>query len=80
MTTLNEAAGWAHALEELVKHLAPRFRRIEARQRALSYLRGLLAPLERKNGWHLAEAAGAHARRPARLPWARPLGRRGGTR
>ena len=26
--------------------------------RALSYLRGLLAPLERKNGWQLAEAAG----------------------
>jgi SRSO17 transposase len=25
---------------------------------SLSYLRGLLAPLERKNGWHLAEAAG----------------------
>ena len=26
--------------------------------RALSHLRGLLSPLERKNGWHLAEAAG----------------------
>ena len=24
----------------------------------MTYLRGLLAPLERKNGWHLAEAAG----------------------
>jgi hypothetical protein len=24
----------------------------------LAYLRGLLAPLERKNGWQLAEAAG----------------------
>ena len=58
MTAVSEAAGWARALEELVGHLAPRFRRIEARQRALSYLRGLLAPLERKNGWHLAEAAG----------------------
>ncbi|AWK84947.1 IS701 family transposase [Azospirillum thermophilum] len=58
MTVIAETAGWARALEELVEHLAPRFRRVEVRQRALSYLRGLLAPLERKNGWHLAEAAG----------------------
>ncbi len=58
MTAVSEAAGWASALEDLVEHLARRFRRVEMRQRALSYLRGLLAPLERKNGWHLAEAAG----------------------
>jgi SRSO17 transposase len=35
-----------------------RFARAEARQRAEVYLRGLLSPLERKNGWQLAEAAG----------------------
>ncbi|MCW2237104.1 IS701 family transposase [Azospirillum canadense] len=58
MTTIAEAERWASALEHLVEQLAPRFRRLEARQRALTYLRGLLAPLERKNGWHLAEAAG----------------------
>ena len=34
------------------------FGRAEPRRRALAYLQGLLAPLERKNGWHLAEAAG----------------------
>jgi SRSO17 transposase len=33
--------------------------RIEPRRRAASYLRGLLAPVERKNGWQLAEVAGA---------------------
>ena len=33
-------------------------------RRALSYLGGLLAPLERKNGWQLAEAVGD--RRPRR--------------
>ena len=35
-----------------------RFARAEARRRAEVYLRGLLSPLERKNGWQLAEAAG----------------------
>jgi SRSO17 transposase len=45
-------------LDELAERIAPRFCRIEARQRARSYLGGLMAPLERKNGWHLAEAAG----------------------
>src|SRR5688572_15622801 len=58
MTTLVEVAGWAGALEQLVAGLASRFYREAGVQRALSYLRGLLAPLERKNGWQLAEAAG----------------------
>jgi SRSO17 transposase len=38
--------------------LGPRFARADARWRAQRYLRGLLSPLERKNGWQLAEAAG----------------------
>jgi len=42
----------------LAGRIAPRFVRAEPRRRALAYLRGLLAPLERKNGWQLAEAAG----------------------
>jgi SRSO17 transposase len=58
MTTLVEVEGWAGALEELVAGLASRFCREAGVRRALSYLRGLLAPLERKNGWQLAEAAG----------------------
>jgi SRSO17 transposase len=49
---------WALGLEELAGRIAPRFIRAEPRRRALAYLRGLLAPLERKNGWQLAEAAG----------------------
>lgn len=36
-----------------------RFRRVEPRRRVGGYLRGLLAGLERKNGWTLAEHAGA---------------------
>src|SRR5919107_6235389 len=58
MTALVEVDGWAGALERLVAGLASRFCRDAGVRRALSYLRGLLAPLERKNGWHLAEAAG----------------------
>jgi SRSO17 transposase len=45
---LDAVAGW----------IAPRFGRAEPRRRAATYLRGLLAPVERKNGWQLAEAAG----------------------
>ena len=58
MTSVEAAEDWARGLDELAERIAPRFRRIEARHRARSYLSGLLAPLERKNGWHLAEAAG----------------------
>jgi SRSO17 transposase len=58
MTTVGTAEGWTRALDALAARIAPRFVRAEPRRRALAYLRGLLAPLERKNGWQLAEAAG----------------------
>src|SRR4051794_41789842 len=58
MTDVNEAEGWAKGLDGLAGRLAPRFGRVEPRRRLLAYLRGLLAPLGRKNGWQLAEAAG----------------------
>jgi SRSO17 transposase len=58
MPTMDDAGDWARGLEELVARLRPRFGRVEPRRRALAYLRGLLAPVERKNGWQLAEAAG----------------------
>jgi len=50
--------GWAAALGTLVDRLAPAFARVESRRRALAYVQGLLSPVERKNGWQLAEAAG----------------------
>src|SRR6478752_3172591 len=58
MAAFEEAATWAAELERLGACIAPRFGRVEPRRRALAYLRGLLAPIERKNGWQLAEAAG----------------------
>ncbi len=58
MTDVNEAEGWVRGLDELAERLAPRFVRAEAHRRAVAYLRGLLAPVERQNGWQLAAAAG----------------------
>ena len=58
MVTQVEVQGWAERLDDVVGRLAPRFARAEPRRRAAAYLRGLLAPVERKNGWQLAEAAG----------------------
>src|SRR5262249_31893956 len=42
-------------LDELHARIARRFARAEARSRARRYLAGLLSPIERKNGWQLAE-------------------------
>lgn len=41
----------AEVLAELHARIAPRFRRAEVRTRARHFLQGLLAPVERKNGW-----------------------------
>ena len=60
-----EAEAWARGLDEVMARLAPRFGRAEPRRKAGALWRmcagccwRLLAPLERKNGWQLAEAAG----------------------
>jgi hypothetical protein len=45
-------------VQESMTRLRPHFRRPEAHQHAADYLRGLIADLERKNGWQLAEHAG----------------------
>ena len=52
-----EAARWADGIERAHECIARRFRRPEPRQRALEYLKGLLSPVERKNGWQPAEQA-----------------------
>jgi SRSO17 transposase len=43
---------------DIERRLAPYFERVEPRQRAMAYLRGLLSPVERKNSWQLAEMSG----------------------
>jgi SRSO17 transposase len=54
-----DLAGWVAALDAVVELISGRFARVEPRRRVGAYLRGLLAGLERKNGWTLAEHAGA---------------------
>jgi SRSO17 transposase len=49
---------WAGELGALHERFVHRFHREEPRQSALAYMRGLIAPLQRKNGWTLAEEAG----------------------
>lgn len=64
-------AGGLRALHERFVH---RFARSEPRESVLAYMRGLIAPLEWKNGWTLGEEAG-HAgpdrihRLPNRIDW-----------
>ena len=48
----------AEALDEVHVRIGPRFRRAEVRRRVRRFLSGLLAPVERKNGWQLAEVLG----------------------
>ncbi len=58
MTHASNAHRWADQLDDLLARIPHRFGRIEPRRRARAYLQGRLSPLERKNGWHLAEASG----------------------
>jgi|SRR5579859_3061833 len=49
---------WVKGLTTLHAHIGRHFVRSEPRRHALTYLKGLIAPLERKNGWHIAEWGG----------------------
>jgi len=55
---LETVRAWALWLTEVERRLLPHFPRHEARRRAWAYIRGLLSPVERKNGWQLAEVNG----------------------
>ncbi|MEU9117739.1 IS701 family transposase, partial [Streptomyces sp. NPDC048483] len=44
---------WAGELDAVHERFGHRFSRTEPRESALAYMRGLIAPLERKNGWTL---------------------------
>lgn len=53
-----QVKSWSEGMAGLHARFAHRFGRSEPRQRALDYLQGLIAPLEKKNGWTLAEQVG----------------------
>ncbi|MFD3875525.1 transposase [Streptomyces sp. NPDC058623] len=49
---------WNLDLDDLFVTIGHRFGRVELRRRMRDYVRGLLAPVARKNSWQLAEQAG----------------------
>jgi SRSO17 transposase len=49
---------WNLYWAEIERRIGPVFARSDARERAMSYLAGLLSPAERKNSWQLAEISG----------------------
>ncbi|MFF4830178.1 IS701 family transposase [Streptomyces sp. NPDC001312] len=58
MATEQAAETWDHDLDDLFTDIGHRFGRVEPRRRMRAYVRGLLAPVARKNSWQLAEHAG----------------------
>ncbi len=54
-----EIRGWAVGLSALHQRIAKHFVRAEPRQLAYDYVRALISPIERKNGWQIAEHLGA---------------------
>ena len=56
--TLDTVRTWVRWQTEVARRIGPQFARREARWRAGAYIRGLLSPIERKNGWQLAEVNG----------------------
>ncbi|MFD5869548.1 hypothetical protein ACFWGD_13215 [Corynebacterium sp. NPDC060344] len=58
MITARVAEQWNLELDDLFVNIGHRFGRVEPRRRMRDYVRGLLAPVARKNSWQLAEQAG----------------------
>jgi len=56
--SIDTVRAWTVELTAVERRIGARFRRWDARRRAGAYLRGLLSPTERKNGWQLAEVNG----------------------
>ena len=75
---LAQVQGWSVELEALCERIAPRFGRVEVRRRAGAFLRGLLAGVERKNGWRWPSTPGSIPRRDAAAAQPCSLGSRRG--
>jgi SRSO17 transposase len=55
---LDTVREWLLWMTEVERRMGSRFPRRDLRRRVRAYLRGLLSPVERKNGWQLAEVNG----------------------
>ena len=58
VVTVEQVQGWDDNFREFFLGFSHRFSRADIRWQAFKYLRGLLAPIERRNGWTIAEQAG----------------------
>jgi SRSO17 transposase len=56
--TIDTVREWTLELTDVERRIGARFARWDVRRRVGAYLRGLLSPAERKNGWQLAEVNG----------------------
>jgi SRSO17 transposase len=57
----DDLAQWGDDFEAFHARFARFFKRSEPRQQAVKYVRGLMTPVQRKNGWQLAEVVGDNA-------------------
>jgi SRSO17 transposase len=72
--TLKDLEAWQKEFEQFHARFADLFQRSESREQAKKYLRGLLAQVDRKNSWQVAEAVGERLpdrmqRLLYRVPW-----------
>jgi SRSO17 transposase len=58
VVTPEDIREWGQQLDAVARRIGARFARSETRDRARSYLIGLLGPVQRKNAWQLAEQIG----------------------
>jgi SRSO17 transposase len=58
VVTAEQVQGWDDDLREFFLGFSHWFSRADVRWQAWKYVRGLLAPIERRSGWSLAEHAG----------------------
>jgi SRSO17 transposase len=56
--TKDDLKAWDAEFSNICELISPLFYRTASRAHAVRYLRGLLAPLERKNGWTMSEFTG----------------------
>ena len=56
---LRDLHRWERELEQTTQRFTPLFGRVEMQSQGRLYLRGLIAQVERKNGWQLTEYLGA---------------------
>jgi hypothetical protein len=57
-----DAAGWRHVLDQVLGAFAGQVARVETRRAAAGFMTGLLADLEVKTSWQLAQDTPARTR------------------